>query len=218
MKVKVVRNILEANDRIAEENRRRFRDNGVFVLNLMSAPGAGKTTLLARTIPALAGELRFGVIEGDIQGTHDAELLSALGVPVVQINTEGACHLDANMISGILDELPLAELDVLVIENVGNLVCPAEFDVGEAAKVMLLSLTEGDDKPRKYPLMFRESEVLLINKVDLAPHLDASAEKIRSDVAELNPAMRVFELSARTGQGLGAWTSWLRERRKALGP
>jgi len=210
MKVKVVRKILEANDRIAEINRRRLGENRVFAVNMMSAPGAGKTTLLARTIHTIGKELRFGVIEGDIQGTHDAEVISALKVPVVQINTEGSCHLDANMISEILDELPLSQIDVLVIENVGNLVCPAEFDVGENAKVMLLSLTEGDDKPLKYPLMFQESEALLINKVDLTPYIDADVKKIRRDVLALNPRLKVFEVSAKTGEGLADWFAWLK--------
>ncbi len=214
MKVKVVKKILEANDRIAENNRKALRDKGVFCINLMSAPGAGKTTLLSRTITALKGRFRFGVIEGDIQGTHDAEVISALGVPVIQINTEGACHLDANMISDMLPEMPLDDLDVLVIENVGNLVCPAEFDVGENAKVMLLSLSEGDDKPLKYPLMFQKSEALIVNKMDLLPHLDVDIEKIRGDVKALNPELRLFEVSCRKGDGLDPWYTWLSERIK----
>jgi hydrogenase nickel incorporation protein HypB len=215
LKVKVVKKILEANDRIAEANRRILADAEVFSLNLMSAPGAGKTTLLSRTIGALGGKLRFGVIEGDIQGTHDAEVIASHGVPVVQINTEGACHLDANMISEILPQLPLEEIDVLVVENVGNLVCPAEFDVGEDAKVMLLSITEGDDKPLKYPLMFQMSEALIVNKVDLVPHLDVSLEKIRRDAQGLNPKLKIFEVSCKTGEGLGAWYEWLQARKDA---
>jgi hydrogenase nickel incorporation protein HypB len=209
VKVKVVKNILEVNDRLADANRGILAEAGVFAVNLMSAPGAGKTTLLARTIRSLGERIKFGVIEGDIQGTHDAEVIAALAVPVVQINTEGACHLDANMISAILPQLPLDDLDVLVVENVGNLVCPAEFDVGESVKVMLLSLTEGDDKPMKYPLMFQQSEVLIINKIDLAPHLDARVEKIRDDSLALNPSLKVFEVSARSGEGFEAWLDWL---------
>jgi len=212
MKVKVARGILEANDRIAAYNRNRLAGNMVFAINMMSAPGAGKTTLLRRTIEALGETLRFGVIEGDIQGTHDAEVISALDVPVVQINTEGACHLDANMISCVLDDLPLANLDVLVVENVGNLVCPAEFDVGETSKVMLLSITEGDDKPLKYPLMFQKSEALVINKMDLAPYIDASVKKIRHDVLALNPEIRIYEVSAGKGEGLEGWYEWIREK------
>jgi hydrogenase nickel incorporation protein HypB len=215
VKVKVVKKILEANDRIAEANRRILSEAEVFSLNLMSAPGAGKTTLLSRTIGALGKKLRFGVIEGDIQGTHDAEVISSHGVPVVQINTEGACHLDANMINEILPQLPLEEIDVMVVENVGNLVCPAEFDVGEDAKVMLLSITEGDDKPLKYPLMFQMSEALIVNKIDLVPHLDVSMEKIRRDAQSLNPRLRIFEVSCKSGEGLEEWYAWLEERKEA---
>lgn len=214
MQVRMVKKILEANDRIAEENRRTLKDAGVLAVNLMSAPGAGKTTLLAKTIPVLAGRLRFGVIEGDIQGTYDAEVIAALGVPVIQINTEGACHLDANMISDILPEMPLADIDVLVIENVGNLVCPAEFDVGEEAKVMLLSVTEGHDKPLKYPLMFQKSEALILNKIDLLPHIDVDMEKIRRDALALNPKLKIFEISCRSGEGMDAWITWLQSRRQ----
>jgi hydrogenase nickel incorporation protein HypB len=209
MKVKVVTNILKANARIADDNRRTLRERGLTTINLMSSPGAGKTTLLARTIRDLGAGIRFGVIEGDIQGTHDAEVIAALGVPVIQINTAGGCHLDANMVQSVLADLPLDAIDLLVIENVGNLVCPAEFDLGEDAKVMLLSITEGDDKPLKYPRMFRECEALLVNKVDLAPHLDVDLGKIRADALALNPGLQVFEVSARSGQGLEAWYAWL---------
>ncbi|OIP61513.1 MAG: hydrogenase accessory protein HypB [Nitrospirae bacterium CG_4_9_14_3_um_filter_53_35] len=212
MKVKMMRKILEANDRIAENNRHILSKAGLLTLNLMSAPGAGKTTLLSRTIRALDGRIRIGVIEGDIQGTHDAEVISALHVPVVQINTEGACHLDANMIADMLHELPLDEMDLLVIENVGNLVCPAEFDVGEDAKVMVLSITEGDDKPLKYPLMFQKSEVLILNKIDLLPHLDVDLNKIKKDVRALNRGMEIFDLSCKSGEGLIDWIQWLEKR------
>ncbi len=217
MKVKVVKNILEVNDRLADANRRILAEAGVFAVNLMSAPGAGKTTLLERTIRSLGERISFGVIEGDIQGTHDAEVIAALDVPVVQINTEGACHLDANMISAILPQLPLDDLDVLVVENVGNLVCPAEFDVGESVKVMILSLAEGDDKPMKYPLMFQQSEVLIINKIDLAPYVDARVERIRDDSLALNPSLRVFELSAKSGEGVDGWLSWLEGKARQEG-
>ncbi len=212
MQVKVVSNILKANARIADENRRALRAAGVLSLNVMSSPGAGKTTLLARTIRELGGRLRFGVIEGDIQGTHDAEVIGALGAPVVQINTGGGCHLDANMVNSVLDDLPLADLDVLVVENVGNLVCPADFDLGEDAKVMLLSVAEGDDKPLKYPAMFRSSEALLVTKVDLAPHLEVSLPKIHGDAAALNPGLATMEVSAKTGAGLDAWYAWIERR------
>jgi len=210
MKVKVVTRILEANDRIAEENRRRFDDAGVYVVNLMGAPGAGKTTLLERTIQALKPDLKVGVIEGDIVGSDDAERIGALGVPVVQINTGGACHLDANMINEVLDELPLNELDMLIIENVGNLVCPAEFKVGEDVKLMVLSVAEGHDKPLKYPLMFRESSALVLNKIDLLPYMNTDITKVRNDSLALNPQLKIFEVSCTTGSGIGPWAQWLR--------
>lgn len=213
MKVKVVTRILEANDRIAEENRRRFQDAGLFVVNLMGAPGAGKTTVLERTIGKLKTQLRIGVIEGDIVGSDDAERIGALGVPVVQINTGGACHLDANMISEVLDELPLRELDMLIIENVGNLVCPAEFKVGEDMKAMVLSVAEGHDKPLKYPLMFRESLALVLNKTDLLPYLNTDITKVRNDSLAINPQLHIFEVSCATGAGIDPWVQWLSGRR-----
>jgi len=209
MKVKVVSRILEANDRIAEENRRRFKEAGVFVANLMGAPGAGKTTLLERTIQALKPKLRIGVIEGDIVGTDDAERIGALGAPVVQINTGGACHLDANMISEVLDELPLNELDMVIIENVGNLVCPAEFKVGEDIKMMVLSVAEGHDKPLKYPLMFQESAALVLNKIDLLPYMNTDINKMRNDSRALNPKLKIFEVSCTKGTGIDLWAQWL---------
>jgi len=210
MKLKVVSKILDANERMARENERIFREAGVRVINLMSSPGAGKTSLLERTIRDLKGSVRIGVIEGDITGSDDAARIDSLGVPVVQINTGGACHLDANMINDVLKELPLGELDLLFIENVGNLVCPAEFKIGEDVKAMILSLTEGHDKPLKYPLMFQESAALLINKIDLRPHLDVDLDKIRRDALSLNPSIKIFEVSCRTGQGIDRWIAWLR--------
>jgi hydrogenase nickel incorporation protein HypB len=209
MKVKVVTRILEANDRIAEENRKRFQDAGVYVVNLMGAPGAGKTTLLERTIRALKPRLKVGVIEGDIVGSDDAERIGALDVPVVQINTGGACHLDANMISEVLPELPLKDLDMLIIENVGNLVCPAEFKVGENIKMMVLSIAEGHDKPLKYPLMFQESSALVLNKIDLLPYMNTDMNKVRNDSLALNPKLKIFEVSCATGAGIDAWAQWL---------
>jgi hydrogenase nickel incorporation protein HypB len=209
MKVKVVSKILEANDRIADENRKRFKDAGVYVMNLMGAPGAGKTTLLERTIQALKPHLKIGVIEGDIVGTDDAERIGALNVPVVQINTGGACHLDANMISEVLSELPLRELDMLIIENVGNLVCPAEFKVGENMKMMVLSVAEGHDKPLKYPLMFQESSALVLNKIDLLPYMNTDINKVRRDSLALNPKLKIFEISCTAGTGIDQWAQWL---------
>ena len=209
MKVELVSNILDANTAIAEQNRQLFAAKGVFVLNLMSAPGAGKTTILEKTIETLGDRLRVGVVEGDICTTQDAERIAAYGIPVVQINTDGACHLDANMILRSVQNLPLDELDLLVIENVGNLVCPAEFDLGEDLKAMVISVTEGNDKPTKYPLMFRESRVILVNKLDLQPYTDFSLDVFGKDLAELNPQAKVFPVSARTGEGIAEWCQWL---------
>jgi hydrogenase nickel incorporation protein HypB len=215
VKVKVVSKILEANDRIALENRRLFDKANVFVINLMSAPGAGKTSLLERTLSQKTG-LKVGVIEGDIAGSDDAERIERLGSPVVQINTGGACHLDANMIYEVLDDLPLDGLDILFIENVGNLVCPAEFKVGEDIKVMLLSITEGHDKPLKYPLMFQESSALILNKMDLVSYTDVNIDKIRKDSLSLNPKLKIFEVSCKTGEGIPAWVDWLKERARRV--
>jgi hydrogenase nickel incorporation protein HypB len=209
MKLSVVTKILDANDRLARENRRRFDDAGVFVINLMSSPGAGKTSLLEKTIEGVRSSKRVGVIEGDITGSEDAARIARFDVPVVQINTGGACHLDANMINEVLNDFPLKGLDLLFIENVGNLVCPAEFSVGEDIKVMILSLTEGDDKPLKYPLMFQESAALVVNKVDLIPFLRVDPERIRRDALSLNPSLKIFEVSCATGQGIDGWVTWL---------
>jgi hydrogenase nickel incorporation protein HypB len=209
VKVKVVTRILEANERIAAQNRKLFDKTGVYVINLMSAPGAGKTSLIERTIRKLQRKLSIGVIEGDIAGTEDARRIESLGIPVVQINTDGACHLNANMINAVISDLPLKDLDLLIIENVGNLVCPAEFKVGEDIKVMILSITEGDDKPLKYPLMFRESSALILNKIDLLPYIDADIEKIKKDSLSLNPSLKIFEVSCKTGKGIGQWTEWI---------
>jgi len=209
LRVAVVKNILDANSKIAAENRKLFAENNVAVINLMSSPGAGKTTLLEQMGKSLKDRLAIGVIEGDIQSTLDAERIVAAGLAAVQIETDGACHLDANMIQNALADLDLAKLDLLVVENVGNLVCPAEFDVGEAHKVMLLSVTEGDDKPYKYPLMFKESSVLLISKIDLLPYLRCDIEKIKEAALAMNPQLTIFEISSYSGQGLDAWHDWL---------
>lgn len=208
MKVKVVTQILEANDRIAEENRKIFDKSGVYVINIMSAPGAGKTSLIEKTIKETA-KIKIGVIEGDIAGSDDAKRIKNLGIPVVQINTGGACHLDANMIREVIEDFPLKGLDLLIIENVGNLVCPAEFKVGEDIKVMLLSITEGDDKPLKYPLMFQESSALVLNKIDLLPYTNADVAKIKKNSLSLNPKLKIFEVSCKTGEGMSKWVKWL---------
>lgn len=209
MKVKVVTNILQANDRLAAENRKIFQDLGVYVINLMSGPGAGKTSILEQTIKGVNGRIKLGVIEGDIAGDDDARRIESLGAPVVQINTGGACHLDANMIRVVMDDLPLKDIDLLFIENVGNLVCPAEFNVGEDIKVMLLSISEGHDKPLKYPLMFQESTALVLNKIDLLPYTNADLEKMRKDSLSLNPKLKIFDVSCRTGEGISDWVNWL---------
>jgi hydrogenase nickel incorporation protein HypB len=218
MKISVVKNILEANDRIAEQNKEIFDEKGLVVFNLMSSPGAGKTSLLEKTIDALKSDFRIGVIEGDIQSSQDAERIAQKGVPAVQINTGGACHLDGNMIRDTFNEFNFDELDLLIVENVGNLVCPAEFKVGEDFKAMILSVTEGDDKPSKYPLMFHESRVLLVNKIDLLPYVECSVEKIREEALKINPHLTIFEVSCKTGEGLEEWYSWLREVVRAKRP
>ena len=214
MKIPVVRNILEVNDRIADQNREIFDRNNLFVINLMSSPGAGKTSLLEKTIEQLKDRLHMGVIEGDIQCSFDAERIAKKGVEAIQINTDGACHLDGNMIREAMSQLDLSALDLLIVENVGNLVCPAEFKVGENMKVMLLSVTEGDDKPLKYPLMFQESRVLIINKIDLLPYVDCRVDKIKEAVSQLNRDMIIFEVSCKTGEGIDAWANWLEKQVK----
>ncbi len=212
MKIQVVKNILDANDRIADENRSLFDQKELFVINLMSSPGAGKTSLVERTIMALKDRIRIGVIEGDIQDTCDADRVAALGIPVVQINTGGGCHLDANMVREGFAGLDLDALDLLIVENVGNLVCPAEFRIGEDVKVMILSTPEGTDKPSKYPLIFQKSAVMLLNKIDLLPYLDFDRARVYKNVLALNRGMDIFEISCRTGQGLDAWFDWLAKR------
>jgi len=179
---------------------------------MMSAPGAGKTTLIEHTIKTLDRKYKIAVIEGDIQSTYDAEKIAATGVQVVQINTGGACHLDGNMIRETFDQLDFDAMDLLIVENVGNLVCPAEFKMGEDFKVMLLSVPEGDDKPLKYPLMFHESSALLINKIDLLPYVDCSLEKIRDGSLKINPNLKIFEISGKTKEGLSGWFDWLKEK------
>jgi hydrogenase nickel incorporation protein HypB len=214
MKITVVRDMLEANERIARQNREIFDENNLMVINLMSAPGSGKTILLERSIDALKDEIRMGIIEGDIQSSRDAERVARKGVPTVQINTGSACHLDGNMIRDTFKDFDFRSLQLLVVENVGNLVCPAEFNIGEHYKIMMLSVTEGDDKPAKYPLMFRISKVLLINKIDLLPYVDCSIERIEEESKKINPDLIIFRISCKTGEGLNDWYSWLREKIK----
>ncbi|HYA14975.1 MAG TPA: hydrogenase nickel incorporation protein HypB [Syntrophales bacterium] len=215
-KITIVKNILDANDRIAEENRKLFDNQKIYVLNLMSSPGAGKTSLVEKTIEALQSRYKIGVIEGDIQGSSDAERIAKLGTPVVQINTGGACHIDGNMVHEALTGLDINKLDLLVVENVGNLVCPAEFKIGENIKVMVLSTPEGSDKPAKYPLMFQQSEAMIINKTDLLPHVDFDMKKAKKDALSLNRNLRIFEVSCKTSAGLKDWYDWLSNRIEAF--
>jgi hydrogenase nickel incorporation protein HypB len=214
IKVPVVQNILDANERLAALNRERFDKAGIYAINLMSSPGAGKTSLLEKTIDGLAGRLKMAVIEGDLQTAYDAERIQKKGVQAVQINTDGGCHLDGNMIQIAMDSLDLTDVDLLVIENVGNLVCPAEFNLGEHDKVTILSVTEGDDKPTKYPLMFQIASVLLVNKIDLLPYVNCSLEAIRERARQLNARQHIFEISCRTGEGLNPWIDWLESKVK----
>jgi hydrogenase nickel incorporation protein HypB len=211
-RVKVVEEALDANNTIARANREDFDRHGVTVVNFMSAPGAGKTTLLERVVAGLPG-IRVGVLEGDVQGSMDADRLAHLHVPVTQLNTDpsfgGECHLDANMVRSALPEIPLEEIDLLVIENVGNLVCPAEFSVGEDRRVMVSSVTEGEDKPLKYPLMFRTCDLVLVNKVDLLPHLDYDLDRFLYNLDQVHPDVDRFLVSARSGEGIDQWRAWL---------
>jgi hydrogenase nickel incorporation protein HypB len=212
-RVRVVQGVLDANDTIARANREDFERHDVTVVNLMSAPGAGKTSLLERVVRDLDG-VRVGVLEGDVQGSLDADRLASLQVPVTQLNTDpgfgGECHLDANMVRSALGAIPLDELDLLVIENVGNLVCPAEFRVGEHRRVMVSSVTEGEDKPLKYPLMFRACEFVLVNKIDLLPHLEFDLDKLLYHLDAVHPGVERLLVSARTGEGIDEWRDWLR--------
>jgi hydrogenase nickel incorporation protein HypB len=207
--IDVKEDILSANDMLAEGLKSKFDSSKVFVMNLMSSPGAGKTSTILKIIEALSGKLQIGVIEGDIASDVDAQKIGAAQVDVVQINTQGSCHLDANMILGATQQLGLDGKGLLIIENVGNLVCPAEFKLGENVKVMILSIPEGHDKPLKYPLMFTESDALLLNKVDLLPYTDFDMEELRKTVTAMNPGIKIFPISAKTGEGLADFTGWL---------
>jgi hydrogenase nickel incorporation protein HypB len=212
-RVAVLETILAENDRTADRNRADFERAGVVTLNLMSSPGAGKTTLLKRTIAELRGRVRLGILEGDIATSLDADELDGLGAPVSLINTSagfgGECHLDAIMVRSGLGDLPLAELDMVIIENVGNLVCPAEFDVGQHARAMVYAITEGEEKPLKYPVMFRACDIVVINKIDLLPHLDFDLDRFLANLRAVNPGADLVQLSARSGEGIEQWCDWL---------
>ncbi|BCS55129.1 hydrogenase nickel incorporation protein HypB [Geobacter sp. SVR] len=214
--IAIEEDILAKNNRLAAFNRALFREKGIFVLNLVSSPGSGKTSLLERTLRDLSGTRRFAVIEGDQQTDNDAQRIAATGVPVRQINTGAGCHLDAHMIMHATEEFDLDNLDLLMVENVGNLVCPAAFDLGEHHKVVVLSVTEGEDKPLKYPQMFHNSTVLLLNKTDLLPHLDFDLEACREFARRVSPGITIFEVSARTGEGMEQWYNWLAAQTAAL--
>jgi hydrogenase nickel incorporation protein HypB len=212
----VLENVLDANDTLARANRDMFDRAETYTINMMSSPGAGKTALLERTLERLRNQLRLGVLEGDVQTTLDADRLARFHIPLVQVNTDpgfgGECHLDANMVRSGLGELPLEDIDILIIENVGNLVCPAEFRVGEDVRVMVYSVTEGEEKPLKYPLMFRSADLVLVNKVDLLEYLDFDLEQFFGNLDAVNPGVNTILISARTGQGVDEWCDWLGQR------
>lgn len=207
--ITIERKVLEKNDAFAAQNRQMLAEARLFTINVVSSPGAGKTSLLEQTIERLRGQLRISVVEGDVQTDLDAQRVARYGAPVVQIVTNGGCHLEARLVQDALAQLDLTAADLLVIENVGNLVCPANYDLGEAMKVVLLSTTEGDDKPLKYPAMFRNASVLVVNKIDLVPYVNCSLDALVGNAKTINPALLVFHVSCTTGAGLDDWCAWL---------
>ena len=217
MEIKVVRKVLDVNNTMAEQNRKLFADKKVFVLNVMSSPGSGKTTTLGKTISRLMPEVRTAVIVGDVSTTNDADRLAKTGAPVVQVNTDafgGDCHLAAHVIAKAAENFTLEDVDLLIVENVGNLVCPAEFDIGEDAKVVVLSVTEGEDKPLKYPLMFRVCDAAILNKIDLLPYLEYDKDEAVRNIVQIHPGIPVFEISAQTEDGMEPWVIWLKGKVK----
>ncbi len=215
MEIKVVRKVLDVNDTMAEQNRKMFSEKGIFVLNVMSSPGSGKTAILEKTLSFIMPDIKSAVIVGDICTSNDADILAKTDVPVVQVNTDefgGDCHLAAHVIGNAANNLDLDDIDFLIVENVGNLVCPAEFDIGESARIVVLSVTEGEDKPVKYPLMFRECNAALLNKVDLLPYLDYDKEMAIGYIHQIHPDMPVFEISAKTEEGFDPWIDWLKNK------
>ena len=214
MKVEVIKNVFESNDTYAQKNRQQFKDKHVFAVNIISSPGAGKTSVLERLIPLMKEQIKVAVIEGDLYTTKDADRIEHLGVEVVQINTEGACHLDAKMITQAAGRINLEETDLLIIENVGNLVCPAEFDVGENMKIHIASIAEGNDKPMKYPLIYEKAQLVLLNKVDLIPYTEFDLAAYKEDLQNINPKLVCLTVSARTGEGIKEVAQWLIEKVK----
>lgn len=212
--IKVYRDLMGQNEKWAERIRKLLEAKAVSMVNVIGSPGCGKTTLLEHLAKAVEGELRFAVLEGDVETTHDAERLHALGVPVSQLITSGACHLEAKLVHHALRDLPLDDLELVIVENVGNLVCPAEFDIGEAAKIAVLSVTEGEDKPAKYPLLFREAEAVVLTKVDLLPYLAFDLETCLGYIRQINASVPTFQVSAVSGAGMDDWTRWLMKGRR----
>lgn len=216
MEITVMSNILEKNEEVAAEINAMLTRRGIFTVNLLGSPGCGKTSLVEQTISLLKNEFHIAIIEGDLYTSKDADRIAAYGAPVVQINTEGGCHLDAAMVKSALNQLNLNELDILIIENVGNLVCPAEFAVGEHAKVVVLSVAEGEDKPLKYPLVFRQSAAVILNKIDLLPYTDFAIDCAVRDISGLNPQAALLQVSCRTGAGVTEWLEWLKQQVQLL--
>jgi len=213
--ITIERKILEKNDAIASENRNNFSSKSIFAINLVSSPGSGKTSLVERTLSHLKNKIKIAVIEGDVQTDLDAKRIEALNTPVVQIVTNGACHLEANLVRDAFGQLKENNIEILIIENVGNLVCPAGYDLGEDVKVIIASTTEGDDKPLKYPAMFRNSSVLIINKIDLLPFVNCSINEIKKNALSINPALKIFEVSCQTDAGIHEWCDWLENQIKS---
>lgn len=207
--VTIEKKVLAKNDEVAHQNRALFAGKGIFVINLVSSPGSGKTSLLERTLDYLKGKLKVAVVEGDVQTDLDAQRVAKFGVPVVQIVTNGGCHLEAKLVQDAIAKIDLKNINALIIENVGNLVCPAGYDLGEAMKVVVASTTEGDDKPLKYPAMFRNASVLIINKVDLVPYVNCNLGQLKKNALQVNPNLRVFETSCITNAGISEWADWL---------
>jgi hydrogenase nickel incorporation protein HypB len=210
--ITIERKVLEKNDAIAQRNRQLFQERNIFVLNLVSSPGSGKTSILEKTCQELRDSMNISVIEGDVQTDLDAQRVAAYGVQVVQIVTMGGCHLEAGLVENAMQQLDLSKTDILFIENVGNLVCPSGYDLGEALKVVVLSTTEGDDKPLKYPAMFLNASVLIINKIDLLPYVNCKLDELKGNALKINPALKVFEISCFTGDGIPQWCDWLKKK------